>query len=76
MSEESGECLWGLKEQWCQAVRQEAGVTGRCPSELACSLLKESYETREMNWPEYLGYMKHRLSEKEEQAATPVPAAA
>jgi len=76
MSTEHSSCLWGLGESGCAQVRQEAGVTTQCPSALACMLLKESYETRDMNWPEYFAYMRLQLACEHEQPMVAVGAAA
>lgn len=74
MAERQGGCY----QEWCEQVGQERGAPGaRCPSAQACLLLKEAYETRELDTRQYYGYMKERLAmERTEAAPAAVGAAA
>lgn len=75
MAERQGGCYQELLQKWCEEVGQERG--SRCPSAQACLLLKEVYETRELDTRQYYGYMKERLAmERTEAAPAAVSAAA
>ena len=72
---EQHRCYQELVEHWCREVGKEAGPP--CPSAQACLLLRELYDTKELDTRQYYSYLKQRMAlEWQEALPRPLVAAA